>query len=71
MPIASVAAEKTAMSDVTFTPSVETTMSTSNSVKTTRTVLRRNERSDTSTLRRSQTASRRCMIRRTIQRPTK
>ncbi len=49
IPIASVAAEKTAMSDVTLTPSVCTTISSRISEKTTLTVLRRNDRSDRST----------------------
>lgn len=71
MPMASVAAEKTAMSDVTFTPSVCTTMSTRISEKTTRTVLRMNERSEMSTLRRSMATSISRTTRRTIQRPRK
>lgn len=69
--MASVAAEKRAMSEVTLTPSVWTTIITRMSVKTTRTVLRRNIRSETSTLRRSKAASSSFTSRRTIQRPMK
>ena len=71
IPMASVAAEKTAMSDVTLTPSVETTISTSSSVKITRTVLRMNDRSEISTRRCSSARSSSLTMRRRIQRPTK
>lgn len=71
IPMASVAAEKTAMSDVTLTPSVETTISTSSSVKITRTVLRMNDRSEISTRRCSSARSSSLTMRRSIQRPTK
>ena len=49
IPMASVAAEKRAMSEVTLTPRVCTTIISRMSVKTTLTVLRRNERSEVST----------------------
>ena len=69
--MASVAADATAMSDVTLTPSVDTTIRMSSSVKTALTVLRVNERSEVSTLRCCMATSISFSRRRTIHRPTK
>ena len=67
--MASVAAEATAISDVTFTPSVDTTIRISSSVKIARTELRVKTRSDWSTLRRSIATSTNRIRRRRTQRP--
>ena len=71
IPMASVAAEKTAMSDVTLTPSVCTTIRIKISVSRTLTVFRMNERSETSTLRRSKVTLSAATTRRINQRPRK
>ena len=69
--MASVAADATAMSDVTLTPSVDTTIRMSSSVKNALTVLRVNERSEMSTLRCCMATSISRRKRRTSQRPMK